>query len=75
MVWDCFRSKCRGRLEFPKKGEMMKGARNLQLLKDKLELFMRIHRTSNFLQDGTPCHKSKVVTVWFAERPTITLIK
>jgi hypothetical protein len=28
------------------------------VLEDKLELFMRIHNTSHFLQDGAPCHKA-----------------
>jgi hypothetical protein len=32
-----------------------------KVLKDHLLSFMRIHRTSFFLQDGTPCHKSKLV--------------
>jgi transposase len=36
---------------------------------------MRIHKTSHFLEDGAPCHKAKIVTKWFADRPHITLIK
>ena len=54
---------------------MMNGARYLQLIDEKLEFFMRQHGTSHFLQDGAPCHRAKVVTKWFADRPNIQLIK
>jgi hypothetical protein len=54
---------------------MMNSQRYPRVLEDKLELFMRIHKTSHFLQDGAPCHKAKTVTKWFADRPNITLIK
>jgi hypothetical protein len=35
---------------------MMNGARDLTILDEKLELFMKQHETSYFLQDGAPCH-------------------
>ena len=35
---------------------------------------MMQHGTTHFLQDGAPCHKSKIVTAWFQERPHISLI-
>jgi hypothetical protein len=72
MVWDCFSWQDRGGLEFLKKGEMMNSQRYLSVLEDKLELFMRIHKTSHFLQDGAPC--CKVMTKWSANRPHFTLI-
>jgi hypothetical protein len=75
MVWGCFSWRGRGGLKFLNRGEMMNGARYPQVLEDKLELFMRIHNTSHFLQDGAPCHKVKIVMKWFQERPHITLIK
>jgi hypothetical protein len=75
MVLGCFSWRGRGGLEFLNRGEMMNGAMYLQVLKDKLGLFMRIHNTSHFLQDRAPCHKAKIVTKWFQERPHITLIK
>jgi hypothetical protein len=40
---------------------MMIRDRYKKVLKDHLLPFMRIHRTSFFLQDGTPCHKRKLV--------------
>ncbi len=75
MVWGCFSWQGRGGLKFLKKGEMMNSQRYPRVLEDKLELFMRIHKTSQFLQDGAPCHKAKIVTKWFVDRPHITLIK
>ncbi len=75
MVWSCFSWQSRGGLEFLKKGEMMNSQKYLRVLEDKLELFMRIHKTSHYLQDGISCHKPKIVTKWFAYRPHITLIK
>ena len=74
MAWGCFSWKGRGSIEFLKKGEMMNGQRYRQILDEKLELFMQLHGTSHFLQDGAPCHRSKIVSTWFSERPNITLI-
>jgi hypothetical protein len=65
----------RGALEFLEKGEMMNGARYRRILDEKLEFFMHQYGTSHFLQDGAPCHKFKIVTQWFNERPNIILIK
>ena len=36
---------------------------------------MAQHNTTHFLQDGAPCHRSKVVSNWFKEKPHIQLIK
>ena len=74
MVWGCFSWRGRGALEFLKKGEMMNGARYWQILEEKLELFMHQHGTTHFLQDGAPCHKSKLVSAWFQQPPAIQLI-
>jgi hypothetical protein len=68
MAWGCFSWRGFGSLEFLEKGEMMNGERYGRLL-DKLELFMHQHGTSHFLQDGAPCHKARIITQWFAERP------
>ncbi len=74
MAWGSFSWRGRGALEFLKRGEMMNGARYRQILEDKLDLFMHKHGCTHFLQDGAPCHKSKLVTAWFKERPHIKLI-
>ncbi len=62
MVWGCFSGKRgRGGLYFLPKKCTMKGERYKKVLADHLLPFMRIHGTMVFLQDGVPCHKSKVV--------------
>ena len=42
---------------------------------EKLEEMMEEHSCDHFLQNSPPCHKAKVVTKGFQERPHITLIK
>ena len=74
MAWACFSWEGRGALDFLDKGEMMNGLRYWRILEEKLEIFMHQHQTSHFLQDGAPCHRSKIVSEWFRERPNITLI-
>ena len=74
MVWACFSWRGRGAIVFLKKGEMMNGQRYRQILEEKLEMFMHQHGTTHFLQDGAPCHRSKIVSSWFKERPAISLI-
>jgi hypothetical protein len=65
----------RGGLEFLNQGEMMNGVMYWQLLDDKLEVFIQLHGTTHFLQDGVPCHKSRIVMEWwFNNRPSICLI-
>jgi hypothetical protein len=65
----------RSGLEFLKAGEMMVGERYRKVYDDKLELFMNMHETPHFLQDGGSCHWFQIVTEWFKERPHIQLIK
>jgi hypothetical protein len=44
-------------------------------LDDELEVFMQLHGTIHFLQDGAQCHKSNIVTEWFNNGPNMNLIK
>jgi transposase len=62
MVWGCFSgSKDRGDLYFLPKNTTMNGERYKNVLENHLLPFMRIHRSTWFLQDSGPCHKSKLV--------------
>lgn len=70
VVCGCFIWKGSGALEWLKKREMMNGPRYSRILDEKLELFMKQHRTTDFLQDWAPCHKSNIVSSWFRKRPT-----
>lgn len=74
MAWACFSWRGRGAIEFLQPGEMMNGQRYLRVMEEKLGLFMNLHGTTHFLQDGAPCHRSKIVSAWFKERPHIKLI-
>ncbi len=56
-------------------GDMINGIRYRWLLDEKLEFFMAKHGTTHFLQDGAPCHRSKIVFAWFAAQPQIQLIR
>ncbi len=62
MVWGCCSSKNgRGGLYFIPKNQTMNGERYKSVLENHPLPFMRIHGTTFFLQDGAPCHKSKLV--------------
>ena len=62
MVWGCFSGKKgRGGLYFLPTNQTMNGQRYKEVLDSHLLPFMRIHNCRFFLQDGAPCHKSKVV--------------
>ena len=50
------------RLFFLPPGMTINGQKYVDLLKDKLELHMAIHKCKIFMQDGAPCHCSKIVT-------------
>ena len=39
----------------------MNGQKYIDLLNNKLELHMAIHKCKIFMQDGAPCHRSKIV--------------
>ncbi len=34
----------------------------LELLREKLQFHMQVHNCDIFMQDGAPCHRSKIVT-------------
>ncbi len=70
MVWSCFSGAvgCGG-LFFLPKDTTMNWERYQELLQDHLLLFMEIHGCSHFLQDGAPCHASKRIKAFLADKP------
>ena len=48
-------------LFFLPKGTSMNGARYLDMLQEKLQLHMVVHKCTTCMQDGAPCHGSKIV--------------
>jgi hypothetical protein len=70
MVWGCFSGAGgRGGLFFLPKNTTMNGATYQKVLEDHLIPFMSIHRAMHFLHDGAPCHASKRIKEYLADKP------
>jgi len=54
-------------------GTTMNGQKHVDLLKDKLELHVAVHKCTIFMQDGAPCHRSKTVTHFLKSKKVQTL--
>ena len=74
MIWCCMSSQGRSALTFLPPNTTMNGERYLQVLKEKLQLHMGVSRCSIFMQDGAPCHRSRLVTSWLMNQ-AITLLE
>jgi len=75
MVWKAFNGMHRrGGLYCLPKNVTMKGSNYLEVLKDHLIPFWRIHQPTDFMQDGAPAHRTKVVTKWL-ENKNIPLLE
>ena len=46
----------------------MNGQIYVDLLKDKVELHMNVHNCNIFMQEGSPCHRYKIVSEFLKER-------
>ena len=62
MIWGGMSINGTAGLFFLLPGTTMNGQKYLDLLKNKLELHMAVHKCSVFMQDGAPCHRAKIVT-------------
>ena len=49
-------------------GTTINGLKYIKLLQEKLSIHMVVHNTSMFILDGTPCHRSKVVSEVFDKK-------
>ena len=47
-------------LSFLPPGTTMNGPKYVQKLSEKLKLHLQVHNCQIFMQDGAPCHRSKV---------------
>ena len=54
-------------------GTTMNGVRYRKMLKDKLEVHMVVHKCNMFMQDGAPCHHTKLVNDFFKKKNIKTL--
>ena len=62
MIWGAMSQHGIGGLFFLPSGTTINGEKYVQLLSDNLQLHMQVHRCNIFMQDGAPCHRSKLVT-------------
>jgi transposase len=67
MVWGCFSYNGVGNIHFLPKNTTMNGVRYLSMLQNKIPTAMEDLNTSIFMQDGAPCHTSKIVKNWLHE--------
>ena len=68
MIWGAMSVTGTAGLLFLPNGTTMNGQKYVELLKDKLELHMNVHICNIFMQDGTPCHRSKIVSKFLKEK-------
>ena len=61
MIWGAMSKNGTAGLYFLTPGTTMNGSKYVDLLKSKLLLHMSVRNTSIFMQDGAPCHRSKIV--------------
>jgi transposase len=73
MVWGAMSAKGTAGLFFLPKGTTMNGARYIEVLKEKLQLHMTVHNCNIFMQDGAPCHRSKIVQDYLKQEKIATL--
>ena len=60
MVWGAMCRNGVAALSFLPPGTTMNGPKYVQMLSEKLKLHMQVHNCKIFMQDGAPCHRSKV---------------
>jgi hypothetical protein len=68
MVWGCFSAAGRGALYFLPKNFTMNSDTYEKVLEDHLIPFMQIYGTTQFLQDGVPCHASKWIKKFLVDK-------
>jgi transposase len=68
MIWGAFSHNGTAGLYFLPQKTTMNGERYLGLLKEKLDIHMTIHKCAIFMHDGAPCHRSRVVQGYLAEK-------
>ena len=68
MIWVAISENGVARLFFLPHGTTMNGPPFIvELLEEKLKIYMAVHNCTVFMQDGAPCHRSKVATIFLAK--------
>ena len=73
MIWGAMSKNGTAGLYFLTTGTTMNGSKYVDLLKSKLLLHMSVHNTSIFMQNGAPCHHSKIVKKFLGDNNVVTL--
>ena len=73
MIWGAMSKNGTAGLYILTPGTTMNGAKYVELLKNKLLLHMAVHNTTIFMQDGAPCHQSKICEEISGENHVTTL--
>ena len=60
MVWGDMSRNGVATLSFLPPGTTINGPKYVQMLSEKLKLYLQVHNCQIFMQDGAPCHRSKV---------------
>ena len=74
MVWGAMSRNGVAALSFLPPKTTMNGPKYVQMLLEKLKLHLQVHNCQIFMQDGTPCHHSKVAKN-FLDSNNINLLK
>jgi len=67
MIWGAISEHGVAGVSFLLPGTTMNGHRYVELLAEKLNIHMAVHNCTIFMQDGAPCHRSKVAKTFLAE--------
>ena len=67
MIWGAISKHGVAGIFFLPPGTTMNGPRYIELLAEKLKIYMAVHNCTIFMQDGAPCHGSKVAKTFLAE--------
>ena len=60
MVWGGYVQKWCRFFQFPASKNTINGPKYVQMLPEKLKLYLQVYNCQIFMQDGAPCHRSKV---------------
>ena len=73
MVWGTMSRNGVAALNFLPPGITINGPKYVQMLSEKLKLYLQVHDCQIFMQDGAPCHRSKLQTIfWIATKSTFS---
>ena len=67
MIWGAITANQSGGLWFMPPNTTINSHVYLDILQEKLKLFMNITNTNKFQHEGAPCHRAKLVSSWLRE--------